>query len=283
MDGILSIQSQVVYGHVGNAAAQFALQRMGFEVWAVPTVLFSNHPGHGGFKGKAVPAEDMAALVAGLDGQGFLKQAQALLTGYLGHETHVEVVCSAATRIRAQSPHAPYCCDPVIGERETGAYVKPGVADALRARLVPLADILTPNCFELEVLSERTVDAPGTALAAARALARPLVICTSVAIPADPAKIGTLAVTADQAWLCVTDRLAQPPSGTGDLFTALFLGHLLKGVTVPHALQKAASAVDRVLTDFGATGEPDMRLIAAQDAIAQAAEHPHLTAGSFDP
>ncbi len=248
MKGILSIQSQVVFGHVGHGAAQFALQCLGHEVWAIPTVLFSNHPGHGGFAGEALPAQNLTALVDGMDRQGLLESAAALQSGYLGHADQVDVVAKALDKVRRNNAQALYLCDPVMGDRPAGTYVRPGIPEGIRDRLAPLADILTPNNFELEWLTGRTIDGPEAALSAARSLPARIVVVTSVPLPRSPDRIGTMAAGPETAWLCTTPRIDGVPPGTGDLFAALFLGHRLGGRTIPEALGRSASAVHALLT-----------------------------------
>ncbi len=283
MDGILSIQSQVVFGHVGNGAAQFALQALGHEVWALPTVLFSNHPGHGGFTGHAATPGTLSELVAGLETRGLLGGCRAVLSGYLGAAGQVDVVVDALERTRKASPNALYCCDPVIGDAPKGTYVRAGIPEGIAERLLPLADILTPNAFELSVLAGRAVDDPKGAHEAARSLGCPLTVVTSVPLPGRADRLGTLAVTGDGAWLCVATRLSRVPPGTGDLLTALFLGHLLRGADVPGALSRAVSGVDAVLR-FGAGGSlPELPLIAAQDQFRGAAGVQAIEAMAFSP
>ena len=146
---VLSIQSSVVYGHVGNRAAVPALERLGHDVWPVDTVAFSNHPAHGSFRGRIVPAAEVRDLIEGLAARGVLGRCDAVLSGYLGDPATGAVVEDAVARVRAANPRTLYCCDPVIGEVGRGAYVRAGVPEAFRDRLVPLADIVTPNPFEL--------------------------------------------------------------------------------------------------------------------------------------
>lgn len=148
MQGVLSIQSQVVYGHVGNAMATFALNRLGHEVWPVPTVLYSNHPGHGGMTGAVQPGAALTALIDGLDARAMLAGTRAVLSGYLGAADHADVVIHALDRIAQAAPGTPYCCDPVMGDDGKGIYVKSGIPEAIRDRLVPRAAILKPNAFE---------------------------------------------------------------------------------------------------------------------------------------
>src|SRR5271156_5640950 len=176
---VLSIQSDVVYGHVGNAAARFALQRLGHEVWAVPTVLLSSHAGYAKVGGESLSADLLRRLVDGLDANGWLGSCDAILSGYLGHADHAGVVADAVRRVKAAKRDALYCLDPVFGDAGR-AYAKPGVAEAMARELLPLADIVTPNAFELTSLASVPIHNAGDAREAARRLGRPLVVATSV-------------------------------------------------------------------------------------------------------
>jgi len=144
---ILSIQSEVVHGHVGNSAARFALQRLGFDVWALPTVLLSNHPGYAKFKGETTPAAQLRALIAGLAENGWLASCAGIISGYLGSPDQAAVVAEAVAQVKNANPGALYLCDPVFGD-DDGAYARPGVAEAMARHLVPLADIVAPNRFD---------------------------------------------------------------------------------------------------------------------------------------
>lgn len=265
---ILSISSQVAYGHVGNAAVVPGLQALGCEVLAVPTVMLAHHPGHGPPKGRVVPTEEVAALVSGLDDVGALGRASGVLTGYLGLPETAAVAADALARLRRRNPKALYLCDPVIGDGER-VYVREGVEAAIRDRLLPLADAITPNHFELERLSGRAVRGELEAVAAARALiARGprVVFVTSFRRGEAPADtVETLAVTAVEAWIVATPRLDKVPQGSGDLLAALLLGHLILGVAVPNALARAVSAVHVVLA--ASAGLPEMRLVAERNRL----------------
>ena len=166
----LSLQSHVAYGYVGNRAAAFPLQRLGHEVWAVNTVEFSNHTGYGAWRGRTAPAEQVSDIVHGIEALGVLKGCDALLTGYVGDAALADVVLDTARRVRAANPRAVWCCDPVLGDVDTGIYVKPGIDLFFRDRAIPSADLITPNHFELEHLTGRKVTTMDGALAAARAL-----------------------------------------------------------------------------------------------------------------
>ena len=265
---ILSIQSQVVYGHVGNGAAVLALQRLGFEVWPVPTVLLAHHPGHGAPAGRALPPAELAALLAGLEALGVLAACAAVLSGYLGDPANGPALLKAVATVKAANPKALYACDPVIGDADRGAYVRPGVAEFFRDQALPAADILTPNRFELEFLSGQTVASLQEALAACDALlARgpKLLLCTSLEA-AEADRIATLAVTRTGAWQVITPRLKAVPNGSGDLIAALFLGQRLLGRPVPNALARAVAATFAVLEL--SQGQPEMQLVAAQEQLA---------------
>jgi pyridoxine kinase len=260
---VLSIQSEVVHGYVGNTAVRFVLQRLGVEVLALPTVLFSNHPGHGGFRGRATAPEDLRALLEGLDERGFLDRIDAVLSGYLGIPEHADIVRDAVVLLKRKRPGTLYMLDPVFGD-DSGPYARPGVAEAMGRDLLPLADIVTPNRFELATLAGRPVATETDAIAAARALDRPLVLATSV--PCNDGRIGTAAVTASQAWIARTARIDNPPNGIGDLLAALFLADRLTGADLPTALGHSAGIIDRLIAASPAS--KDVRLVEAQAALA---------------
>jgi pyridoxine kinase len=270
---VLSIQSEVVRGHVGNSAARFALQRIGIDVWAVPTVVLSNHPGHGRFAGDVTPATRLGELIAGLDAHGWLTRCDGVLSGYLGAADQARVVAEAVRRVKAANPRALYLCDPVFGD-DGGAYAQPGVAEAMARELLPLADIVTPNRFELASLTSKKIVDPASAVAAARALGKREVVVTSVPFNGG-GMIGTVAVTVDEAWSTAAPRLDGAPHGSGDLLAALYLGQRLKAMAPREALEFAASAVDCVLKASVAARADELALVAAQANLAEPA---HLLA-----
>jgi pyridoxine kinase len=262
---VLSIQSEVVFGHVGNAAARFVLQRLGVDVLAVPTVLFSNHPGYGGFRGRVTPAAEMGELVAGLAERAFMSPVDAVMSGYLGAPDQTDEIRSAVLKVKVANPGAVYLLDPVFGD-EGGAYARPGVAEAMAKHLLPLADIVTPNRFELASLTSRRIDGPDSAVSAARILGRPLVLATSV--PCGEGLIGTAAITQTDAWLVTTTRQDAHLSGTGDVLAALFLGHRVLGRTVSDALALSSAALDALIRLSVEAGSRELLLVAGQDLIA---------------
>jgi pyridoxine kinase len=260
---VLSFQSEVVRGHVGNAAARFALQRIGVDVWAVPTVLLSNHPGHGRFSGETTGAAAITALIDGLDAHGWLALCDGVISGYLGAADQARAVADAVRRVKAANRHAIYLCDPVFGD-DGGAYARAGVAEAMARELIPLADIVTPNRFELSSLTSKRIENASDAVAAARALGKAETLVTSV--PFEGGRIGTVAVAREGAWAVSAPRIAHVPHGSGDLLAALYLGGRLAGRDAPAALTFACSAVDGVLR--ASEGAEELRLIAAQAELA---------------
>jgi pyridoxine kinase len=268
---VLSIQSSVAYGHVGNSAAVFPLQRLGFSVWPVNTVLFSNHTGYGDWRGTVVPAEDVAEVIRGVEDRGVLGECDAILSGYLGDASLGRVVLDAVDRTKAANTRSIYCCDPVMGDVGSGFFVRPGIPEFVRDHAVPAADIVTPNHFELEFLSGVAVRSLSDALDATdlvRALGPELVLTTSLRREGVPGGVGMLAVSDDGAWLVETPLLPLVVNGAGDAVCAIFLAHLLRNGDVAGALSKAASSVYTVMEATLRGKAREIRLVEAQDAIA---------------
>ena len=193
---ILSIQSSVAYGHVGNSAAVFPLQRLGHEVWPVLTVHFSNHTGYGAWRGPMLAADDVRDVIAGIEERGVLGQVDAVLSGYQGGEEIGDVILDAVARVKAANPAATYTCDPVMGNAKSGCFVHPAIPVLLRERVVPQADLITPNQFELGYLTGTEPTDLASTLAsvdAARSMGPSSVLVTSVERP--DAEPGTLVWT----------------------------------------------------------------------------------------
>jgi pyridoxine kinase len=270
---ILSIQSWVAYGHVGNAAAGFVLQRLGFEAWMLNTVQLSNHPGHGGTRGRFLTPAELRDQFEGIAALGILPGCAALLTGYLGDAGLGDVVIEAAAALRAANPAALWCCDPVMGDEGGGFYVRPGLPDFFRDRAIPAADIVTPNHFELEYLTGMRIHTLDTALAAAAALRargpRTLLLTSLRRSDAAPGTIEMLVSTASGAWLIATPLLEGSFSGAGDALAALFLTKLLDTGSAETALEHAAAAIFAVLTETRRLSARELQLIAAQDELAR--------------
>jgi pyridoxine kinase len=268
---ILSIQSSVAYGHVGNSAVAFPLMRMGVEVWPVNTVHFSNHTGYETWRGPLLTARDISEVIRGLDERGVLSRCDAVLSGYLGRTDVAEVILEAVALVKARNPAAIYCCDPVIGDVDRGTFVQPGIPELIRDRVVPAAQILTPNTYELEVLTGRKISDLESVLAAAEAARKSgpeVVLVTSVRHPqAVPDTIDMVLVTADGAWSVTTPALPQDFNGAGDLAAALFLAQLLDSGNAPDALARTAGTVFGVLAATVAAGQRELQLVAAQEEI----------------
>jgi len=261
---VLSIQSSVAHGHVGNSAAAFALQRMGRDVMRVDTVRFSNHPAHGGYSGCAAAAGEIDTLVDGLAARGFLQACTATLSGYLGTAENGLAVARAADKVRAAAPGALFVCDPVMGDDPKGLFVHPDIPDVLRNVLAPCADILTPNRFELATLTGQPCETVAGVLEAARQLlsGKPKLV-TVTGIGFEAGCIDSIAVTQGAAWRVRSPRIDAPAFGAGDTFCALFLGRYLEQPNVPRALELACASVTAILK--ATTGE--LALVPAQSSI----------------
>ncbi|CAK0779830.1 Pyridoxal kinase PdxY [Azospirillaceae bacterium] len=273
MKTILSIQSHVAMGYVGNRAASFPLQRLGFEVIAVNTVELSNHTGYGEWTGRNLSPSEIASIISGVEARGGLEQCDAVLTGYLGDRETGQVILDAVAKVRRCNSRALFCCDPVMGDQGQGFFVQPGIPDFMRDAIAPAADILTPNQFELEFLSGGPIASLEQALLATAKVRNrntKYVLLTSFSrIDASPATIEMLLDSPDGAWLVSTPKvlLSPPPNGAGDCVTALFLAHFLKTRAPAQALGYAASAIYAVFQATARAGTRELQIIAAQDEL----------------
>lgn len=263
---ILAISSQVVRGHVGNSATVPVLTAMGREVWAVPTIVLSHHPGHGRPAGRATPADEMTALIDSLAARGWLDAVAAVVTGYFAHPTQVEAAAHAIERLTA-GPRPPLVLvDPIIGD-DGRVYVAEGVAPAIRDLLLPLAQIATPNLFELSWLAGDAAKADDPPEALARRLGPAEVVVTSV--PGEtPQTIATLAVTRNACARHETPRLARVPNGCGDTLAAAYLGHRLEGAPPARALARATNAVAALAGAACEAGADELPLTALRGIFA---------------
>jgi pyridoxine kinase len=269
---ILSIQSLVSYGHAGNSAAMFPLQRLGHDVWPVVTVHFSNHTGYGAARGPLLESDDIAEVIRGVEDRGALDRCDAVLSGYQGAEDVGAVVLDAVSNVKKRNPGAIYCCDPVMGDVGRGFFVRPGIPEFMRDKVVPAADVITPNQFELAFLAgtePRTLDEVVDAAEAVRATGPGTVLVTSVLAEETPEdSLDMVAVSAEGAWLVRTPRLPINPPGAGDLTSAVFLANVLAGHDLPTALARTASSVFAVMEATAAAETREMRIIESQDALA---------------
>ena len=270
---ILSIQSSVAYGHVGNSAAVFPLQRLGVEVWPVHTVHFSNHTGYGEWRGPLLPADDVRAVIRGVEERGAFPGVDAVLSGYQGGEDIGDVILDAVAKVKAANPAAIYACDPVMGNAKSGCFVHPAIPVLLRERVVPAADLITPNQFELGFLTgtdPHTVEETLASVELARAMGPSIVLVTSVERPDAPADtIEMMAVTDDGAWIVQTPRLPMKANGSGDVTAALFTAHLLATGDPAVALARTASSVFDLLANTLESGERELQLVQSQATIAE--------------
>lgn len=270
---LLSIQSHVAYGHVGNSAAVFPLQRQGFEVTAIDTVQFSNHTGYGEFKGEVFTPAHLREVLDGVEERGALNKMSALLSGYLGDQHTGQVVLEALHRIRSYQPKALYCCDPVMGDVGRGFFVQEGLPEWIRDHAIPHADIITPNQFELSFLADQPISQIEDAMNAAakvRAMGPKQVLVTSLDVAQiSDAEIGLLLDNAEGSYLVTTPKLdfPIPLNGAGDVTCALFLAQTLKGASPEQALQSVAASIFALFKQTFASGERELQLIAAQELI----------------
>jgi pyridoxine kinase len=271
----LSIQSSVAYGHVGNSAATFPLQRLGHEVWPVHTVVFSNHTGYGAWRGPLLPPDDVRAVVTGIEERGVLPTCDGVLSGYLGGPGICEVVVDAVARVKAANPAATYTCDPVMGNATSGCFVDPAIPPLIRDDVVPRADVITPNQFELGELTGAQLPPTASlevvleAADAARALGPATVLVTSVQhADQPPDTLEMIAVTGAGAWSVRTPRLALHANGSGDVTAALFSAHLLETGEPPTALARTSSSVFDLLVNTLDAGARELLLVESQAAYA---------------
>jgi pyridoxine kinase len=273
---ILSIQSAVAFGHVGNSAAVFPLQRIGVEVMPVYTVNFSNHTGYGAWRGPLISPEDVRDVITGIEERGAFADTDVVLSGYQGGEGIADVILDAVARVKAANPAAVYACDPVMGNAVSGCFVAPAIPVLLRDRVVPAADIITPNQFELGFLTGTeplTLDDTLASVELIRATGPRTVLVTSVQRPDRPdGTVEMLAVTDEGAWIVQTPLLPLKANGSGDVTAALFTAHLIRTGDAADALARTTSSVFDLLERTLASGQRELQLVEAQEAYA----HPRL-------
>ena len=283
---ILSIQSHVVSGYAGNSAAVFPMQRLGREVWAVNTVEFSNHTGYGAWTGRALGADFTAELIKGLCRRGILERCEAILSGYLGDAETGQVIADAVRMVRKETGKALYCCDPVMGDTGRGYYVAPGIPEIFKNELCALADIITPNQFELEALTGINTGNIENALMAVNILHEKgpsVVLVTSYREENAPqtggdARISMLASDNSGIYRTTTPLLqfGINTAGAGDLTAALFLSRYLETGDVRRTLELCTASVYGILkksfhehkkSQEEETVPLELRIIEAQDEI----------------
>jgi len=269
---VLSIQSAVAHGHVGNSAAVFPLQRIGVEVVPVFTVNFSNHTGYGAWRGPLIAPADVADVLLGVEERGVFPSVDVVLSGYQGGVGIGDVIVDAVARVKAANPAAVYACDPVMGNAKSGCFVAPEIPELLRERVVPAADIITPNQFELGFLTgsePADLDSTLASVDAARAMGPSTVLVTSVERPDRPeGTIEMLAVDDVGAWLVQTPHLPFKANGSGDVTAALFTAHYRQTGKASVALERTVSSVFDLLDTTYRSGEKELQLVQAQEFYA---------------
>jgi pyridoxine kinase len=271
MVAVLSIQSHVAYGHVGNSSAVFPLQRLGIEVWPVHTVQFSNHTGYGQWTGRVFDGQAIEEVVQGIADRGVLGSCDAVLSGYLGSADIGHAVVQTVRRVRDANPAAVYCCDPVIGDVGRGVFVRPGIEEFLREVAVPAADVVTPNHFELDLLTgttTRSLASVREAASAVQALGPRVVLTTSLAADDTPADcIDLLASENGRHFRVRTPRLDVSVNGAGDALAAMFLAHWLDSRSAGEAAGRAAASVFGLLLRTEQAKSREILLVAAQEEV----------------
>ncbi len=266
---ILSVQSWVCYGHVGNASALFPLQRLGAEVWAVNTVQFSNHTGYGSWTGDVFGGAQVARLIEGIEARGALARCDAVLSGYMGDQGIGHAILDAVKRAKDASPNCVYCCDPVIGDDDTDVYVRAGIPELIRDQALPAADFATPNVFELRMLTgmpTSTLDEVKRAVAKLHQLGPRAILVTSVETAETPADcMDMLCSEGGETHLMRTPRLDLQINGAGDAIAALFLFHRLRSGSAATAMAEAGSSIHGLLRRTHEAGSREILTVAAQD------------------
>jgi pyridoxine kinase len=272
---LLSIQSHVAYGHVGNAAAVFPLQRLGVEVWPIHTVQFSNHTGYGSWRGEVFGAPVIYDVMQGIEERGVLSSCDGILSGYMGSADIGGAILNAVDRVKAVNSGACYCCDPVIGDVGRGVFVRPEIPEFIRERAVPLSDVTTPNQFELDYLSKRSSTTIRDAVRACRAIhamGPKTVLVTSLHVEDTPKdSIDLLASASDGCFRVRTPLLNLSVNGAGDAIAALFFFHVLTSGSTAEALTQAVSSIFGMLKRTQDAGMREILLVAAQDEFVKPA------------
>lgn len=268
---LISIQSHVAFGHVGNSAAVFPLQRMGVEVWPIHTVQFSNHTGYGDFKGQVFGAPLIRDIIAGIEARGVLGECYGVLSGYMGDAEIGAAILDAVASVKRANPSARYCCDPVIGDVGKGVFVREGIPEFIRNKALALADIVTPNQFELDFLSRRgstTREEARDAIKAVHDLGPRAVLVTSLHTAETPeGHLDMLASDETGVFRLRTPKLDVAASGAGDAIAALFFAHYLRQGKIDEALARAGSAIFGVLAKTAEAGCSEIQVVMAQDEI----------------
>lgn len=255
---VIVISSHVVRGSVGNRAAVFALESLGFPVWALPTVVLPWHPGHGPSTRLTFGESEFDHAIDDLIGAPWLGEVKAVLTGYFGNAAQPRAVARLVRALRARDPDLLYVCDPVMGD-VGGLYLGEETAVAIRDALIPLASVATPNRYELEWLVGARLSTNAEIMEAALSLGPSRMLVTS-AVPMMAGGTGNLYLSGKHALLAEHRLIDDPPNGLGDLTSALFLARLLAGVPEERALQLTTASVFEILARTAKRGGDELTL-----------------------
>lgn len=267
---ILSIQSHVSYGYVGNKAATFPLQSLGFEVWPINTVQFSNHTGYGSWQGDIFSAQHIRSVIQGLESLNLDKKCDAILSGYIGDKAIGEVIIETVKRFRKHNPDLYYLCDPVMGEPGgKGCFVKEDIPLFFREQCLELATIITPNHFEAEILCGKKINSLNDLQHACKffhSKGVSIIVITRLQIKnTDESKTYNtfLSVKNAQQWLATASeiKLTQAINGSGDLFSALYLGHLLLTKNPVIAFERAINTTNKIIAATAKAGQRELKII----------------------
>jgi pyridoxine kinase len=274
MSTILSIQSHVAYGYVGNKAATFPLQLLGHEVVNINTVQFSNHTGYGKWQGQVFTAEHISEVILGLEDLGVLGKCNALLSGYLGDASLGASILTAYRKIKALNPGVIYCLDPVMGDIDRGLYVRPGIFEFFKNEAFKMADIITPNQFEAEKLTDIKIENINDAKRSAiklHSMGPKLVLITSLTYTANAPKLIDILAYDGSKFYCMTtpwiNTKHKSIAGSGDTTTALFLGHYLKNHDIKRSMELTINTMYNLFVIMEAADEFELPLISGLDAI----------------
>ena len=275
---ILTLQSHVAFGRVGNRAAVLPLERLGFEPIVVNSVQFSNHTGYGSWSGEVFTPDHIGKVLDGIEAVDGFRDLAGVLTGYMGDAALGEVVVERVARLKRARPGLLWVCDPVMGDVGRGFFVRPNIPAFFGTRALPLADVVTPNHFELEVLSGETVTdlaSASRAIDALHARGPEIVLVTSFARNDRPEGVVEMLASrrgADRV-LVATPRiaLAHSPNGSGDCTAALFCAHVARGLSLDEALGRTAAGILAVFEATARAGTRELALVAAQDRLAAGA------------
>lgn len=264
---VISIQSQVAFGHVGNSVAAWPMRACGVEVIEVPTAILSNHPHYPTMHGAVLEPDLVAGLLTGLGERGVLSHAAVILSGFLGRAGTARAVAGFVEQARAENPNLVYICDPVMGDQDLGFFVDEALRDAFARDLVPQADVILPNAFELATLSGMAIGCADDVGRARAKLGCPAVVATSVAVPERPDLLATVTATETGCDSVEVTRLPVRPVGTGDLLGGLVAARLAQGTPLPAAVARAVAGVAAALAQTSGEQWAEMPIGPALDAI----------------